>query len=91
MSDAPEPDAAASGLDERAISMLAFERGWWSYDADREEAIRERFGLSPADYHRVLGELISRPEALDHDPLLVRRLRRQRTSRTRERRMARRD
>jgi hypothetical protein len=75
----------SSGLSDREQRMLVFERTWWSYDGGRDAAIREQFDVSPADYHRALGELIDRPEAADFDPLLVRRLRRRRTVRTRER------
>jgi len=82
MTAMPDPSDALTPLEER---MLAFERSWWSRDADRETAIRDEFGLSPADFHRQLGELIGRPAALDFDPLLVRRLRRLRTSRQRAR------
>jgi hypothetical protein len=73
------------GLTEREEQMLVFERTWWTYDGSRDAAIRAEFGVSPGDYHRALGELIDRPEAAAFDGLLVRRLRRQRTVRTRER------
>ena len=65
--------------------ILAFEREWWRFATAKESAARERFGLSPADYYRTLSQLIDRPESLDHDPLLVRRLRRLRATRRRER------
>jgi hypothetical protein len=74
-----------NGLTEHETEILAFERSWWSTGGAKETAIRERFGLSAADYYQLLSELIDRPEALDRDPLLVRRLRRQRLSRRRER------
>lgn len=72
-------------LDPRAADLLAFERSWWSFGAAKDAAIRERFGISSADYYRELGELIDSAEALAHDPLLVRRLRRQRSARQRSR------
>lgn len=75
------PDA----LSERETEILAFERSWWSTGGAKETVIRERFDLSADRYYRLLGELIDRPEALDRDPLLVRRLRRQRLTRRRER------
>jgi hypothetical protein len=74
-----------TGLSHHETEILAFERSWWSVGGAKESAIRERFELSAADYYRLLGELIDRPEALERDPLLVRRLRRQRLSRRRER------
>jgi hypothetical protein len=72
-------------LTEQETAILAFERSWWSLGGAKESAIRERFGVSTGDYYRLLGELIDRPEAMGHDPLLVRRLRRQRLTRRRER------
>ena len=65
--------------------MLAFERDWWRHAIAKDRAVRDRFGLAPADYYRTLSELIDRDEALEHDPLLVRRLRRLRVTRRRER------
>ena len=41
--------------------------------------------MSSTRYYQVLNALIDRPEALVHDPLLVRRLRRLRASRQRQR------
>ena len=75
----------AGQLDPRAADLLAFERSWWSFGDAKDAAIRDRFGISAADYYRELGELIDSPAALAHDALLVRRLRRQRTARQRER------
>jgi hypothetical protein len=72
-------------LSERESDILAFERSWWAVGVAKETAIRERFDVTAADYYRQLGELIDRPEALAHDSLLVRRLRRQRLARRRER------
>ncbi|HVX54059.1 DUF3263 domain-containing protein [Nocardioides sp.] len=72
-------------LTDREIDILAFERSWWATGCAKETAIREQFDLSSAEYYRLLGELLDRPEALTHDPLLIRRLRRQRITRQRER------
>lgn len=72
-------------LSEQESDILAFERSWWAVGGAKETAIRERFDITAADYYRQLGELIDRPEALAHDSLLVRRLRRQRLARRRER------
>jgi hypothetical protein len=65
--------------------ILDFERTWWRSPVSKEAAIRERFGISPARYHQLLNRLIERPEALQHDPMLVRRLRRLREVRRRKR------
>ena len=77
--------ATAVTLGARDRDVLAFERQWWRYGGAKEEAIRERFGLSATRYYQVLNAVIDRPEALATDPLLVRRLRRVRSARQRHR------
>ncbi len=72
-------------LDERDRDILDFERGWWQHTGSKEGAIRDAFGLSAARYYRILNRLIESPEALRHDPMLVKRLRRLRTERRRQR------
>jgi hypothetical protein len=78
-----EPATEPEGLDERARQMLAFERQWWKHAGAKEQAIRDTFGLSATRYYQVLNALLEDPAALAHDPVLVRRLRRLRASRTR--------
>jgi hypothetical protein len=63
--------------------MLAFERQWWKFAGAKEQAIRELFDLSSTRYYQALNTLIDRPEALAHDPMLVKRLRRTRQTRRR--------
>lgn len=77
-----EPPGA---LTEREREFLAFERQWWKYAGAKEQAIRELFDLSGTRYYQILNALIDRPEALAHDPMLVKRLRRMRQSRQRTR------
>jgi uncharacterized protein DUF3263 len=72
-------------LDVRDREILDFEREAWKLASPKERAIRERFGFSAARYHQLLNRLIDRPEALAHDPMLVRRLRRIREARRRKR------
>jgi uncharacterized protein DUF3263 len=72
-------------LSERDALMLDFERQWWKYAGAKEQAVREKFDMSATRYYQVLNALIDRPEALAHDPLLVRRLRRLRATRQRQR------
>ena len=79
-----QPDGAGE-LSERDAAMLAFERQWWKYAGAKEQAVREKFDMSSTRYYQVLNALIDRPEALVHDPLLVRRLRRLRATRQRQR------
>jgi Protein of unknown function (DUF3263) len=74
---------SAELLSERDMRILAFERRWWRYPGAKEQAIREAFRIPAARYYQLLNELIDRPEALAFDPILVKRLRRQRTERRR--------
>ena len=76
---------AASQLSPRDQEILAFERQWWKYAGAKEQAIRELFDMSATRYYQVLNALIDRPEALATDPMLVKRLRRLRSSRQRAR------
>ena len=77
---------AATTLTERDREMLALERLWWQYAGAKETEIRRRFDLSSTAYYQVLNRLIDEPAALEHDPLLVKRLRRLRDQRQRTRR-----
>ena len=74
-----------SGLSERDVAVLAFERQWWRHVGAKEEAIRSELGLSSARYYQVLGALINNPGALVHDPMLVNRLQRMREARAESR------
>ena len=76
---------AAAGLSQRDREILEFERHWWKYAGAKEQAVREKFDMSSTRYYQVLNALIDRSEALEADPLLVRRLRRLRASRQRQR------
>jgi hypothetical protein len=73
------PDGA--GLDERQLSILAFEARAWQHTGAKAEAIRDELGISAARYYRILGELIDSPAALRRDPMLVKRLQRMREAR----------
>ena len=77
------PDGAT--LSERDEQVLAFERQWWKYAGAKEQAIRELFDMSATRYYQVLNVLIDSPAALAHDPMLVKRLRRMRSTRQRAR------
>jgi hypothetical protein len=72
-------------LTDRDRAILDFERSWWTQPGPKETAIRERFELSPTRYYEILNELLEDPAAMDHDPLLLRRLRRLRDRRRRQR------
>jgi hypothetical protein len=72
-------------LTDRDRAILDFERTWWTEPGPKDTAIRERFELSGTRYYQLLNELLDDHEAYAHDPLLVRRLRRQRERRRRAR------
>jgi len=72
-------------ISEREQAMLELERTFWTFDEPKETVIRARFQCSADEYYAELNELLERPEALAHDPLVVRRLQRQRLRRLRER------
>jgi hypothetical protein len=72
-----------AALSEREVRILAFERNWWRQPGAKEQAIRDMLGLSATRYYQMLNELIDRPEALAFEPVLVKRLRRQRAKRQR--------
>ena len=72
-------------LTAREREILAFERHWWKYAGAKEQAVRELFDMSATRYYQLLNALIDRPEALAHDPMLVKRLRRMRQTRQRAR------
>jgi Protein of unknown function (DUF3263) len=83
----PRPEAGRPDeeLSDREQAILAFERRWWKLAGAKEQAIRLQFGLSATRYYQVLNALIDRPEALAHDPMVVKRLRRLRAARQRAR------
>lgn len=81
-----DPRAFPSGLlSDRDRRILAFERQWWKHAGAKEQAIRETFAMSSTRYYQLLNLLIDRPEALAHDPMLVKRLRKVRAARQRRR------
>jgi hypothetical protein len=72
-------------LSDRDQAILDFERSWWTEPGPKDVAIRIQFDLSTTRYREVLNALIELDDALEYDPLLVRRLRRQRERRRRAR------
>ncbi len=65
--------------------MLQLEDSWWKYAGAKETAIRDLFDMSATRYYQVLNALIDTPQALVADPMLVKRLRRLRSTRQRTR------
>jgi Protein of unknown function (DUF3263) len=82
---ADEPLPVEETLTDRERDVLDFEKQWWRHAGAKEQAIRDRFDLSPTRYYQVLNGLLDRPAALAYDPVLVKRLRRLRASRSRRR------
>ena len=81
----PGVGGGAGPLGERERGVLAFERQWWRHAGAKEEAIRREFGVGPTAYYQLLSRLLDDPAALAYDPMLVKRLQRQRASRRRRR------
>jgi hypothetical protein len=66
--------------------LLDYEARWIArHNGAKEEAIRADLGIPPARYYQLLGRAIETREALEHDPMLVKRLRRIRDAREAER------
>jgi Protein of unknown function (DUF3263) len=72
-------------LIDREQAILDFERTWWTRDGLKDAMVRELFQVELAAYYQTLNELLDRQDALDYDPLVVRRLRRLRDRRRRAR------
>jgi hypothetical protein len=81
----PAVGRGVGALGEREQRVLEFERHWWRHAGAKEEAIRRQFDLGPTAYYQLLSRLIDQPAALAHDPMLVKRLQRQRGARRRQR------
>ena len=65
----------------RIPELLDFEARWGAHSGAKDEAIRSELGITPARYYQLLGRAIDTIEALRHDPMLVKRLRRMRENR----------
>jgi hypothetical protein len=87
----PPPDKSEitdgeSALSEREQQILAFESRWWKHAGAKEQAIRDTFALSSTRYYQLLNAVLDNPAAMEHEPVLVGRLRRLRSTRARTRR-----
>ena len=74
-------DDLAAAREQRIRRLLDFEGGWASHGGAKARAIRAEFGWSTTRYYQVLDGLLETPEAVRHDPMLVRRLLRLREGR----------
>jgi hypothetical protein len=77
--------AVAVALSDHEQAVLDLERTWWTEDGPKNVLIEQRLGITPTRYYQLLNELLDRPDALVHDPLVVRRLRRLRDRKRRAR------
>lgn len=66
-------------------AIIDFERGWRLLEGAKSQAIARELGLSSSTYYRRLHELLDSAEALAYDPLVIRRLRRERLRKRAER------
>jgi len=78
----PFNNPATAGLSEFEVKMLEFERSWWRHAGVKESSIKELFNVTPPAYYQLLNNLIDREAAVLAEPILVKRLRRLRDSRT---------
>ena len=81
----PTEWAPSGELARQEREILAFERQWWKYAGAKEQAVRELFDMSATRYYQVLNALLEKPAAMEADPMLIKRLRRQRAGRQRVR------
>lgn len=72
-------------LSKRDRTVLDFERSWWLVPGPKDRAIQDHLGMSAGRYYQALRRLLDDPEAMEYDPLTIRRLRKVRTARDRRR------
>lgn len=69
------------GLTPEQQGVLEFERRYPRHNGDKEQAVRERFDLSPSAYERLLAEVLALPSARAYDSALVDAVSRERRGR----------
>ncbi len=77
--------AATPELRDEDLKILDFEATWWKHQGSKESSIRDEFAMGSTRYYQRLNQLLDSETALAHNPLLVKRLRRMRSSRQRAR------
>jgi hypothetical protein len=70
-------------LTERERALLDFEGEWWTFDQPKDTLVRARFACNLDEYYQELNRLVEVPAALAYDPMVIRRLVRQRDRRRR--------
>lgn len=71
-------------LTPQETAIFDLEVKWWRHAGSKEQAIRG-LGMSTTAYYQQLNRLLDRPDALEANPALVRRLRRIRSQRFQQR------
>jgi hypothetical protein len=74
-----------AGLTDLEKDILVFEQSWVHRPEVKDEAIRQELSISPTAYYRTLSALLDSRAALEFDPMLIKRLQREREQRRRSR------
>lgn len=77
--------AAGGELPDAEKRLLDFEGQWFRRPGSKEQAMRDTFGLNATRYYQWINAVVDKPEAMAHDPALVKRLRNRRDSHARTR------
>ena len=81
----PFERSSSAELTELEKAVLVFEQSWTLKPEAKDEAIRQTFDITPTKYYQILSELLDFRPALEFDPMLVKRLQREREQRRRSR------
>lgn len=71
----------APTLSDADVAMLRLAGEWWRSAAAKEQAITDRFGITPIRFYQRVAHLIDTPAAAAAEPTVVNRLRRIRDAR----------
>ena len=83
MTDPTSETVQAQPLTDVERAMLDLEGGTWRVPGLKEQAIKDRFGMTSTRYYQRLNSLLSRREAWEYAPTTVSRLRRVRAAHAR--------
>ena len=81
----PFERSSSAELTELEKAVLVFEQSWTLKPEAKDEAIRQTFDITPTKYYQILSGLLDSRPALEFDPMLVKRLQREREQRRRSR------
>lgn len=81
----PNSGSSRAELTELEKAILVFEQSWTLRPEAKDEAIRSTFEFTPTKYYQLLSGLLDSRPALEFDPMLVKRLQRERAHRQRSR------